>query len=683
MRFPWCFRPRQSHTERLLRADEYDDNEQDNFLEVNAENKGFGRAAKFTPGCHTNELKHTMIDFGETTTAHGIPMILNTSRPSLRIFWIIFSTVSLICFCFQSLLVVEKYQKKEKIVNVELEFESAPFPAITICNMNPFKNHLARSVPEISETLEAFHQAVTYSNNANNEVQKRRRRDIKQGRYRSVQYEPVYSACNCVKGPDHECLGNDSVPPDLESACICNLDRNDGSTWPCYSTSTWVETICPECNDIGYCNVPNSTGNDSVPCVCQVKMGYCVLRSEARLKRVWEFRGKKMPPANSPFRSDFLAHLKKLGYGNMTDQVAITTKAKEKLILKMSALSPQRRAALGYGKLELIRQCSFNSMQCDIEKEFKLHIDPSFGNCYTFNANPDRVLASSRAGPSYGLRLMVFVNSSDYLPTTEAAGVRITIHSQRECPFPDTFGYSAPTGAISSFGISLRKVTRLPNGGCFNSENPLPLGYIYRDYSYEPEGCYRNCYQKRIISQCKCADPRFPKPSDNIDYCDIRNEAIRDCLTAESIRMTKRKSCRCTHACQQDVYTTTYSAAKWPSGSTRLECSEKDCTQYYNEHAAMLEIYYEQMSYEVLRESESYSIVNLVSDIGGQMGLWLGASVLTAIEIVIFLFNIVTIAITGRLRSTDSLTKEKQADEPTKTVDDPKSPSKKEGYDSH
>ncbi|VDO72547.1 unnamed protein product [Haemonchus placei] len=287
--------------------------------------KGFGRAAKFTPGCHTNELKHTMIDFGETTTAHGIPMILpmfeellgklnNTQLTQLTLLWAPLTQIEVDITC----------------TTIMLEFESAPFPAITICNMNPFKNHLARSVPEISETLEAFHQAVTYSNNANNEIQKRRRRDIKQGKYRSVQYEPVYSACNCVKGPDHECLGNDSVPPDLESACICNLDRNDGSTWPCYSTSTWVETICPECNDIGYCNVPNSTGNDSVPCVCQVKMGYCVLRSEARLKRVWEFRGKKMPPANSPFRSDFLAHLKKLGYGNMTDQVAITTKAKEK-----------------------------------------------------------------------------------------------------------------------------------------------------------------------------------------------------------------------------------------------------------------------------------------------------------------------------------------------------------------
>ncbi|VDP22345.1 unnamed protein product [Heligmosomoides polygyrus] len=109
-----------------------------------------------------------------------------------------------------------------------------------------------------------------------------------------------------------------------------------------------------------------------------------------------------MPSIGSPFREDFLAQLRRLGYGNMTDQVAITTRAKERLILRMSALPPQRRAALSYGKSELIKQCSFNSMQCDIEKEFKLHIDPSFGNCYTFNAKPNATLASSRAGPSYG-----------------------------------------------------------------------------------------------------------------------------------------------------------------------------------------------------------------------------------------------------------------------------------------
>lgn len=59
------------------------------------------------------------------------------------------------------------------------------------------------------------------------------------------------------------------------------------------------------------------------------KLGYCLLKPE-RLKRVWEFRGKKVPEKGSPFREDFLEHLKQLGYENMTDQVAITAQTKEK-----------------------------------------------------------------------------------------------------------------------------------------------------------------------------------------------------------------------------------------------------------------------------------------------------------------------------------------------------------------
>ncbi|VDK53504.1 unnamed protein product [Gongylonema pulchrum] len=54
-----------------------------------------------------------------------------------------------------------------------------------------------------------------------------------------------------------------------------------------------------------------------------------------------------------------------------------------------------------------------------------------------------------------GLRLLLYVNASDYLPTTEAVGVRITVHDKDEYPFPETFGYSAPTGYISSFGMKM------------------------------------------------------------------------------------------------------------------------------------------------------------------------------------------------------------------------------------
>ena len=54
-----------------------------------------------------------------------------------------------------------------------------------------------------------------------------------------------------------------------------------------------------------------------------------------------------------------------------------------------------------------------------------------------------------------GLRLQVFVDVEEYMPTSESAGARITVHDQDEQPFPDTHGYSAPTGTVSSFGIQL------------------------------------------------------------------------------------------------------------------------------------------------------------------------------------------------------------------------------------
>lgn len=102
----------------------------------------------------------------------------------------------------------------------------------------------------------------------------------------------------------------------------------------------------------------------------------------------------------------------------------------------------------------------------------------------------------------YGLRLLLNVNQSDYMPTTEAAGVRIVVHEQDQEPFPDTFGYSAPTGFISSFGLKAVKLlgyatnwdislfqkmlSRIdsPYGKC--SDTFRPENYIYAEH-YSPE----------------------------------------------------------------------------------------------------------------------------------------------------------------------------------------------------
>lgn len=51
--------------------------------------------------------------------------------------------------------------------------------------------------------------------------------------------------------------------------------------------------------------------------------------------------------------------------------------------------------------------------------------------------------------------MVLYVDGNDYLPMTPGKGVRITIHPQLEYPFPDTFGYNAPPGFLTSFGVRL------------------------------------------------------------------------------------------------------------------------------------------------------------------------------------------------------------------------------------
>ena len=60
--------------------------------------------------------------------------------------------------------------------------------------------------------------------------------------------------------------------------------------------------------------------------------------------------------------------------------------------------------------------------------------------------------------------------------------MRIAVHGQKEFPFPDTFGFSAPTGFISSFGISLTTVSRLPApyGTCEAERDRNKTAFLYK-----------------------------------------------------------------------------------------------------------------------------------------------------------------------------------------------------------
>ncbi|XP_062577906.1 degenerin mec-10-like [Saccostrea cucullata] len=117
--------------------------------------------------------------------------------------------------------------------------------------------------------------------------------------------------------------------------------------------------------------------------------------------------------------------------------------------------------------------------------------------------------------------------------------------------------------------------------------------------------------------------------------------------------------CECASPCRQTLYQSTISGRMWPKESflekellnTRCEqFNYSYCDKYMDEKNSAsfkdnflkLVIYYEDMNYEDISEEPSYDGFRFLSDLGGAMGLFLGASLLSFLELVqllVELFN--------------------------------------------
>ncbi|KAJ7355013.1 ligand-gated sodium channel [Desmophyllum pertusum] len=178
--------------------------------------------------------------------------------------------------------------------------------------------------------------------------------------------------------------------------------------------------------------------------------------------------------------------------------------------------------------------------------------------------------------PLKGLKLNLFIESSEYLGfLSHSAGARILIHGQGEMPYPDDEGIN------------------------------LAWDFYFHWTAKE-----------------KCLDDLLKK---------FKNEGL-DCDT------------RCPVPCSEVTFNTAMSLAEWPSESyqgifrrlvaKRLNKSKgQDHYVPINKNFLQARVFYEKLNYQEVKEHLSYEGINLVADIGGQLGLWIGLSVLTCFEV--------------------------------------------------
>jgi hypothetical protein len=259
-----------------------------------------------------------------------------------------------------------------------------------------------------------------------------------------------------------------------------------------------------------------------------------------------------------------------------------------------------------------------------------------------------------------------------------------------------------PPGYSVTFGVKARQNIRIgaPHGNC-SDRNPFHKEDT--NIRYTLISCQKQCLQAAIVRECGCKDISLPGANTFADhtYCsaddilsqNCANNATKDCYTnlfilykrntcVREMKMkmsrnaTANRLCGCFPPCNEITYDVTYSLAKWPAASfdgdeayidifetigfpSRFSEEEDGArkmemySNYFdpsNRRQAMkdfsrLNVYIADSNVLKTEEAEEYVQSQLLSDIGGQLGLWVGISVITlaeALELIVDLCRYVT-----------------------------------------
>ncbi|XP_013390137.1 acid-sensing ion channel 1 [Lingula anatina] len=284
--------------------------------------------------------------------------------------------------------------------------------------------------------------------------------------------------------------------------------------------------------------------------------------------------------------------------------------------------------------------CEFKGVKCNISKSFT-PVLTEYGLCYTFNAVPNskpRVF-QDQPGIGNGLKLIVNIEQSEYTNKMERGdpievGLLFQVHNQSEPPMMETKSLAVPPGFHAYAGVKRTDSAEMepPYGIC---DRASPLKY----YSvYTMSACVQECKLDHMMGNCTCKLLNYPGPG---EVCSPKQ--IVECVKPILLEIKKNFThmCPCKIPCQSVNYETYLSYAKLPSDETAPEVAmEYGVAQSdIEKNILVLDIFFQDLNYVISEQLPAIESSGLISDLGGQFGLFMGFSLLTLVEFIEFGFT--------------------------------------------
>lgn len=290
---------------------------------------------------------------------------------------------------------------------------------------------------------------------------------------------------------------------------------------------------------------------------------------------------------------------------------------------------------------EFIIGCSYGSLHQNSDpsdEDCRLQFKPvitNYGRCYTFNGDEDNVRMVRVTGQSYGLHLYVNIHQDLYKYSMNSdVGIKVSITPQGSVPQPDEQGIAVGPGSYAYIALKLERT--IDNTGRMDRCRKKDQRLVYfPEKKYSQAGCRSDSYIEELLNVCGCIDAIA---AEGIDF-GYRNCTISDicCLTFTDIAHSSENA-SCPVECDKLTYTASTSYSRYPSARSAQKLASKYnlTLDYVYDNFIGLSIYFESTTTQVSETTSFYSITAFLSDLGGQLGLFLGASVISMLECGLF-----------------------------------------------
>ncbi|EZA54394.1 pickpocket protein 28 isoform X1 [Ooceraea biroi] len=255
-------------------------------------------------------------------------------------------------------------------------------------------------------------------------------------------------------------------------------------------------------------------------------------------------------------------------------------------------------------------------------------------------------------GLSYGLTLALDAETDEYYCGFTSAGFKMLLHSPVETPKIADFSFAIMPGKetrvilkprISVANSRIIAIQQKKRKCYFTAERKLRY---YRTYTQR--NCVLECEANFTQEMCGCVQYYMPK-SAKTKICGKRDTscAVRaktamelglyDDDTASSLNISKLPHCTCWPACYEINYKAQLSQSELlPTLNIDAPYVKKNM-DYFTKNVAVVHLFFVDSQFTKYVKNELFGFTEFLSSTGGLLGLFMGFSFLSAMEIVYFL----------------------------------------------